>query len=159
MVTARGTNTIYALAYAHASQDPWRRDSLLEQVLASFELDAWSALERGDYATAINVLLPAAELGHRLARAWLGHLHEHGLGVQQDDDEALRWYHLAVDQGCEFSREAAERLTGSREVVSDMQSVGRPARRLRRGSRDEPTGAGPDLRQRRHELRSHPADL
>jgi len=85
----------------------------LEQILASFELDAWSALERGDYAIAINLLLPAAEQGHGPARAWVGHLHEHGLGVQRDEDEALRWYRLAADQGCEFSREAVERLTAS----------------------------------------------
>ena len=112
MVTVRGTNTIYALAYVHGSQDPWRRDALLEEILASFELDAWSALERGDYAIAINLLLPAAEQGHGPALAWLGHLHEHGLGVQQDGDEALRWYRLAAVQGCGFSRAAIERLAG-----------------------------------------------
>lgn len=113
MVTVRGTNTVFVLSYVHGAQDPSRRDPLLEQVLASFELDAWTALERGDYAIAINILMPAAEQGHRLARAWLGHLHEHGFGVQPDHDEAVRWYHLAADQGCAFSRDAVERLVGS----------------------------------------------
>jgi len=55
------------VSYAHGAEDPWSRDPLLEELLASFELDVGAALERGDEAIAIDILLssPAPHL-HRL---------------------------------------------------------------------------------------------
>ena len=40
-----------------------------------------------------------AELGDANAQYLLATIHEEGRGVPQDDDEALRWYFLAAEQG------------------------------------------------------------
>ncbi len=57
------------------------------------------AMERGDYATALNISLPLAEQGDADAQNKLGVLYDDGLGVPQDYAEAMKWYLKAAEQG------------------------------------------------------------
>jgi TPR repeat protein len=41
----------------------------------------------------------AADQGHAQAQGALGNAYAEGIGVQQDDAEAVRWVRMAADQG------------------------------------------------------------
>ncbi len=47
--------------------------------------DAKAAYDRGDYATALRLLRPLAELGNAAAQHYLGKMYADGMGVPQDD--------------------------------------------------------------------------
>ena len=55
------------------------------------------AYKRGDFAAALSEWRPLAEQGD--ATAQLGLMYDKGEGVPQDDDEAVKWYRKAADQG------------------------------------------------------------
>ncbi len=57
------------------------------------------AADRGDYRTAVKEFQLSAERGDVKARYSLGVMYQLGLGVPQDDHEAVHWYRLAADQG------------------------------------------------------------
>ena len=61
--------------------------------------DAWTAYKRGDFATALQLWRPRAELGSEVAQVNLGFMYYNGQGVPQDDGEAAKWYRLAAEQG------------------------------------------------------------
>ena len=61
--------------------------------------DAWTAYQRGDYATAFKLWRPRAEQGVALAQNNLGLMYYDGQGVPQDYVEAAKWYRLAAEQG------------------------------------------------------------
>jgi len=61
--------------------------------------DGLAAYDRDDYSTAFKEWLPLAEQGHAELQHNLGVIYRNGLGVPQDNEEALRWYHLAAEQG------------------------------------------------------------
>jgi TPR repeat protein len=61
--------------------------------------DAQAAIDRGDYATSLQLMKPLAEQGEATAQNNLGWMYQYGLGVRQDYDEAVRLYRLAVAQG------------------------------------------------------------
>jgi len=54
------------------------------------------AHNQGDYATALKEWRPLAELGEAEAQYKLGALYYQGIGVPQDDAEAVRWYRFAA---------------------------------------------------------------
>ena len=58
-----------------------------------------AAVERGDYAAALEEWRPLAEQGLADAQYNLGVMYDEGEGVAQDDAEAVRWYRLAAEQG------------------------------------------------------------
>lgn len=58
--------------------------------------DAFSA---GDYATALSEWQPLAEQGDPNGQFGLGLLYANGWGVDLNDEQALKWYKLAVEQG------------------------------------------------------------
>ena len=57
------------------------------------------AYKRGDYATAYQEWLPFAAQGHAGAQANPGAMHAEGIGVPQDDAEAVKWFRKAAEQG------------------------------------------------------------
>ncbi len=59
----------------------------------------FDAYSEGDYATALSEWQPLAEQGDRDGQFGLGLLYANGWGVELNDDEALKWYGLAVEQG------------------------------------------------------------
>lgn len=79
--------------------------------LASFHSTAWAdtpvqqfqqgltAYEQSNYQTAFKLWLPLAEQGYAQAQGGLGMMYERGLGVKQDDFEAVKWFRKAAEQG------------------------------------------------------------
>ena len=77
----------------------------------SFQSTAWAdtleqqfqqgltAYEQSNYQTAFKLWLPLAEQGDAQAQGGLGMMYERGLGVKQDDFEAVNWYRKAAEQG------------------------------------------------------------
>ncbi len=57
-----------------------------------------AAFERGDYATALKEFLESAHDGEAKAQYYLGLMYDDGLGIPEDDTEAVRWYRLAKEQ-------------------------------------------------------------
>jgi Sel1 repeat-containing protein len=54
--------------------------------------DAAAAYQRGDYATALQLLRPLGDEGDVTAQSILGSLYARGHGVPQNYTEALKWY-------------------------------------------------------------------
>ena len=61
--------------------------------------DAQAAYDRGDYATALQLMMPLAAKGNAAAQTDIGWMFENGQGVPKDYDEAVKWYRLAAAQG------------------------------------------------------------
>ena len=61
--------------------------------------DGVEAVNRGDYATALQLLRPLAEQGDPAAQINLGNMYFDGNGVPQNNAEAVKYYLLAADQG------------------------------------------------------------
>ena len=61
--------------------------------------DGFAAVERGDYATAIQEWRPLAEQGDADAQTLIGMMYNEGLGVPKNDAEAVKWFHKAAEQG------------------------------------------------------------
>lgn len=59
---------------------------------------------------AVYWLSQAANAGHSSAQYNLGLVHEKGLGVKVDPDEALKWHRRAAHQGHVEAKEKLERL-------------------------------------------------
>lgn len=61
--------------------------------------DGQSALDRGDYATALRLFRPLAEQGDASAQHHLGIMYRQGWGVPRDYAEAAKWCRRAAEQG------------------------------------------------------------
>ena len=65
--------------------------------------DGVAAMKRGDYATALRLWRLLAEQGDGagapFALFMIGAMYRNGHGVAQDNEEAVKWYRLAADQG------------------------------------------------------------
>jgi len=61
--------------------------------------DAISALQNSDYATAQSIFQELAEDGDAGAQHNLGLMYATGVGVPQNDEEAVSWWRLAAEQG------------------------------------------------------------
>jgi TPR repeat protein len=71
---------------------------LSSQSWADFS-EGTQAYDRGNYLAAMNELHPLAEQGLASAQFYLGLMYENGQSVQQDYQEAARWYLKAANQG------------------------------------------------------------
>src|SRR6476620_2504474 len=54
--------------------------------------DGVAASDRGEYSTALQLWLPLAQQGHPAAPFNIGVFYETGSGVEQNLDEARKWY-------------------------------------------------------------------
>jgi TPR repeat protein len=61
--------------------------------------EAWTAYERGDFSTALQLWQQLAAQGNAFAQTNLGFMYSSGRGVPQDLGEAAKWFRLAADQG------------------------------------------------------------
>lgn len=61
--------------------------------------DGRAAYQAGDYEKALAILGPLAEAGNSHAQVALGIMYDYGQGVEQDDEEAMKWYIRAAEQG------------------------------------------------------------
>ncbi len=58
-----------------------------------------AAIEKGDLHTAFNLVKPLAEQGNVLAQSLLGAMYHDGEVVQQDYQQAAKWFQKAAEQG------------------------------------------------------------
>jgi uncharacterized protein len=77
---------------------------LLAQAAAGPTDDGLAALNRGDYETALQIFKPWADHGETSAQTNLGYMYAKGLGVPQDDVEALKWFRKAAMQGSDMGQ-------------------------------------------------------
>jgi hypothetical protein len=68
-------------------------------VLAGPLEDAVASIDRKDYATALQLLLPLAKKGNAKAQLFVGGLYVEGKGVPRDSNEGMKWYRSAAEQG------------------------------------------------------------
>jgi len=61
--------------------------------------DAIAAYDRGDFQTAFQKFMPAAESGNSDAQMNIGAMYANGEGVEQNFAEAAKWYRLSAEQG------------------------------------------------------------
>lgn len=61
-------------------------------------IEAQDAFDRGEFVTALDLFEALAEGGDAQAQYRLGVMHEQGLGTDQDNKIAARWYTLAAEQ-------------------------------------------------------------
>src|SRR5665811_1932057 len=73
--------------------------SLAAPVVAGPFEDAVAAYGRGDYATALRLFQPLADKGDAVAQLNVGVMYAFGVGVPQNDTEAVKWFRLVADQG------------------------------------------------------------
>ena len=52
-----------------------------------------------NYAAALAKLRPAAEKGHKKAQYRVGRCYDKGYGVEESNEEAVKWYQKSADQG------------------------------------------------------------
>ena len=57
------------------------------------------AYDRANYSTALGVWVAQANTGDLQAQNYVGEIHEKGLGVAPNYEEAARWYRAAADKG------------------------------------------------------------
>ena len=58
-----------------------------------------NAAERGDYAAALKEWRPLAHQGQADAQYHLAVLYDSGMGIPEDDAQAVAWYQRAAEQG------------------------------------------------------------
>jgi hypothetical protein len=79
--------------------------------------DGQAAYERGDYAEALQLLVPLAERGDARAQYMLGLAYDRGNGVPQDHAKAAIWYRKAAVQGAPDARASLGALYARGEGV------------------------------------------
>lgn len=72
---------------------------LIGSVRADLYADAMTAYDIGDFAQSARLLHPVAKKGDARAQYDLGQLYEQGKGVNQNFQQAMRWYRLSAMQG------------------------------------------------------------
>jgi TPR repeat protein len=56
-------------------------------------------IEAEDYEAVVPLLQEAADMGNADGQNMLGNCYMSGLGIEQDEEEAVKYYQLAADQG------------------------------------------------------------
>ena len=65
---------------------------------------AQDALDRDDYAAALQQFATMAEAGDGLAQSSLGVMHERGMGTPRDFAKAFYWFAKSAEQGHSFGQ-------------------------------------------------------
>ncbi len=89
--------------------------------------DGLGALQRGDYATALEIWISLAEQGHSGAQSNLGTMYHFGQGVPPDYVSAHMWFTFAAAQEYENAQEkrdfVAKRMTP--DQIAEAQRLAR----------------------------------
>ena len=94
----RFTKTLFTTALLGASVFSFQSTAWADTLEQQFQQGS-EATTRGDYQTTFKFLLPLAEQGNAEAQLMLGVMYARGIGVKQDDFEAVKWYRQAAEQG------------------------------------------------------------
>lgn len=93
--------TSFTTSWAQESAEN-RLDEVIELRGQAKELsilkEGWSAYKLGDYKAALNLWMPLAETGNPSAQVFIGLMYDQGHAVEQDKNEAEKWYALASEQ-------------------------------------------------------------
>jgi TPR repeat protein len=77
-----------------------------------------------DFKVALEEWLPLAEEGDAIAQNSVAALYDHGLGVDESDEEAVRWYQAAADQNLPLAmRNLANMYAGGHGVPFDQDQA------------------------------------
>ena len=98
-----------------AAEEPAEAKEEVPDVEALFTKGS-TAYEIGDYSTAYDCFLKAAELNMNKAQVRLALLYERGAGVPEDIEKALGWYKKAADLGNPY---AIKRYKEIRDILDD----------------------------------------
>ena len=98
-----------------AAEEPAEAKEEVPDVEALFTKGS-TAYENGDYATAHECFLKAAELNMNKAQVRLALLYERGAGVPEDIEKAFEWYKKAADLGNPY---AMKRYKEIRDILDD----------------------------------------
>ena len=92
---------------------------------ASDFFDGYEAFQRGDYDEARTIWSELAHDGDVDAQFNLGTLYENGFGVEEDAEQAARWYRAAAARRVDLARLALARLqrTGALEPEPDEDQI------------------------------------
>ncbi len=74
-------------------------------VQADQYVDAFTAAESGNYHRAASLMTPLANEGNAQAQFNLALMYHGGLGVERNEEEAVRWYHRAARSGSKQAQE------------------------------------------------------
>ena len=85
------------------------RDAALDRFDAGRE-----AYLAGEYSDAFELLLSAAQNGNSDAQYTIGYMYYEGLGVNRDENAALRWIRQSAESGNRRAVEALGQLAGMR---------------------------------------------
>jgi len=87
--------------------------------------DGVAAYKRGDYVTAYQEFRPLAEQGDAKTQFNLGIMYANGVGVTENDIEAVNWYHKAAEQGYADAQASLGFMfdNGEGVPVNDAQAV------------------------------------
>ena len=90
---------LFALFAASAAMAaPAAKPAATPAASGSYE-SAFTAYQKGDYATALKLMKPLAEGGNVNAQYNVGAMYNNALGVKADHTEAAKWYKMAVAKG------------------------------------------------------------
>ena len=93
-----------------SSTTSWAQNSAEERLAEVVELQgkakelktlkqAWTAYKLRDYEAAFGLWMPLAETGNPSAQVFIGIMYNQGHALEQDNNEAKKWYSLASEQG------------------------------------------------------------
>ena len=87
--------------------------------------DGVAAYKRGDHVTAYQEFRPLAEQGDAKTQFNLGIMYANGVGVTENDIEAVKWYHKAAEQGYADAQASLGFMfdNGEGVPVNDAQAV------------------------------------
>lgn len=80
------------------------------------------AYQNNRYEHAFAIFLPLAQAGNVDAQLSVGTMYDRGQGVEQDSQEALKWYQLAADQGDNIAKSLVKTMFNSTEGATKYEN-------------------------------------
>ena len=79
------------------------------------------AYQNNSYQQAFAIFLPLAQAGNVDAQLSVGTMYDRGQGVEQDSQEALKWYQLAAGQGDNIAKSLVKTMFNSAEGATKYE--------------------------------------
>ena len=80
------------------------------------------AYQNNSYQQAFAIFLPLAQAGNVDAQLSVGTMYDRGQGVEQDSQEALKWYQLAAGQGDNIAKSLVKTMFNSAEGATKYEN-------------------------------------
>jgi Sel1 repeat len=84
------------------------------------------AYQNNSYQQAFALFLPLAQAGNVDAQLSVGTMYDRGQGVEQDSQEALKWYQLAAGQGDNIAKSLVKTMFNSAEGATKYEDNQNP---------------------------------